>query len=251
MRTRATLLVSTLVCLIAWLLWPASPTRTLHVAPEQRIRNTPVVLSRAAVSPLPRPGAQEPEWPETPEPPAVSEVEEEVAWGRIVGWVGGEEGVPRGALLFVKGTAAIRALSVPEDGFFELSVAPGRYALHVVGPEVDVDEPDHVVEVEVEPGAEVEVELALEPAARTDPGVVLSETEGGFEVVAVLEGSAADRLGLLPGDRVLSIDGEPASAWRADEITERLGQDEVEAMSVWFEDEHGGFEELVSWSARG
>lgn len=54
-------------------------------------------------------------------------------------------------------------------------------------------------------------------------GVMVHEVEGAPTVVAVERGSEAERAGLRPGDRVTSVDGEPASQVFA----RRLGQTTV------------------------
>lgn len=251
MRHRSLLVVSALlVCAFAWWLWPPTPSEHGPSTSPRSIRPVSAALVAPRPVPLVLPPHRAPRVvpaldPSIPAPQS----EEDEQRGRIVGWVGGEDGVPRGVLLFVKGEAAVRALSVPPDGFFELVVAPGRYAIHAVGPDVDLEAGEQDTVVEVGPGAEVEIELGIDAPERIDPGVVLVDTDDGLEVLAVLEGSTADRLGLLPGDRLLSVDGQPVAGLSTDEVTDRLGRGEVEAMAVWFDDEGGGFEELVEWNS--
>ena len=44
------------------------------------------------------------------------------------------------------------------------------------------------------------------PQCSEDLGLVFSEHSNSLEVLAVLDGSAADRKGIMPGDRILSAD---------------------------------------------
>lgn len=222
------------VCTVAWLLWPRAervslpeavrvvvPVETLRVAPE------PLHVAR-------RPGGSR-----TP-------VEDEPTMGRIVGYVGSDEGVARGGLLFLRGDAVVRALAVAEDGWFELSVGPGRYRLHAVGPDDVAGEPDAPVWVEVGAGEEVEVRLDFAPSA-PEPQLLLTAIEDGFEVTWTLEGGAADRMGVLPGDRVIGVDGGSAAELDADDLLERLEHGEVGTLTLWFAEDDGGFARTVPW----
>jgi carboxyl-terminal processing protease len=49
-------------------------------------------------------------------------------------------------------------------------------------------------------------------------GVTIGQREGAIQVISVMEGYAAQRQGIQPGDRILEVDGVPVSAKNPDEV---------------------------------
>jgi carboxyl-terminal processing protease len=49
-------------------------------------------------------------------------------------------------------------------------------------------------------------------------GVTIGARDGAIEIISVMDGYSAQRQGLLPGDRILSVDGNPVSTKRPDEV---------------------------------
>ena len=49
-------------------------------------------------------------------------------------------------------------------------------------------------------------------------GVTIGARDGAIEIISVMDGYSAQRQGLLPGDRILSVDGNPVSTRRPDEV---------------------------------
>lgn len=97
---------------------------------------------------------------------------------------------------------------VAPDGTFYLEGAPTPCLLHAH--RLDGWYPVTSAPVRVEPrlGEEVEVELVLPELEQAGMGIHAEPTDEGMRVDAVRTGSAADEVGLRPGDIVLSVDGQ-------------------------------------------
>jgi carboxyl-terminal processing protease len=66
----------------------------------------------------------------------------------------------------------------------------------------------------------------------TGIGVLFGETDGSCYVVDVFEGSEAANMGILPGDYVVSIDGEKKDQWSLPEVTNTLSRDENDLVNI-------------------
>ncbi len=78
----------------------------------------------------------------------------------------------------------------------------------------------------------------------TGIGVLFGEKDGSCYVVDVFEGSEAANMGILPGDYVVSIDGEKKDQWSLPEVTNTLSRDENDLVNITWrrpgDDQTGG-----------
>ena len=66
----------------------------------------------------------------------------------------------------------------------------------------------------------------------TGIGVLFGEVDGSCYVVDVFEGSEAANMGILPGDYVVSIDGEKKGQWSLPEVTNTLSREENDLVNI-------------------
>lgn len=66
----------------------------------------------------------------------------------------------------------------------------------------------------------------------TGIGVLFGEVDGSCYAVDVFEGSEAANMGILPGDYVVSIDGEKRDQWSLPEVTNTLSRDENDLVNI-------------------
>lgn len=66
----------------------------------------------------------------------------------------------------------------------------------------------------------------------TGIGVLFGEVDGSCYVVDVFEGSEAANMGILPGDYVVSIDGEKKDQWSLPEVTNTLSREENDLVNI-------------------
>lgn len=66
----------------------------------------------------------------------------------------------------------------------------------------------------------------------TGIGVLFGEVDGSCYAVDVFEGSEAANMGILPGDYVVSIDGEKKGQWSLPEVTNTLSREENDLVNI-------------------
>jgi C-terminal processing protease CtpA/Prc len=71
--------------------------------------------------------------------------------------------------------------------------------------------------------------IHLEPGARyrqrdrfSRAGLLIAKMPDGYRAMQVLNGSAAERAGVIEGDAVRSVDGRPIERWSQDELSRRF-----------------------------
>lgn len=129
------------------------------------------------------------------------------------------EGMDIGEAYVVSGCG--QGVDVARTGQFELTVNPGPCELVVLSVVGHAMYRGPAFPLDLVAGAAVDVVLEA-PQIAGEPGWELMEREYGFYVSAVRAGGAAARAGLQVGDRVLQVDGEPASELAAQDLATEM-----------------------------
>ena len=226
-----------LVLVCAWIAWPTPiPLEAASAVRPARpeVRRSVSVPRATDTTPVADPEPEEPE-----------SLDER---GRIVGWVTDSTGGGLSRTVFVTDPAGtLIATRSDADGWFELDTPEGAYEVYALG-DAGIGADTSVATVQLHARAEVEVHLVAALDSRVDPGMVILETEDGFEVAWVLPGGTADTLGLQEGDRILSAGGVAALDLTADDLQDWLEQPgEPVQLELWFDDGDEGWVEALDF----
>jgi len=213
----------------------AMPTATVELPkPPPRRAVEPVSPVDAVPVPMMSVGAAAPALPTPPAPvrppPFTPLVASRVVLGRdraagvLRGHVVGPEGEPlAGVLVLAKPEeGGVHGVRTDAEGRYEVAVPQGRtrVAAHRWDDLVEVQSEEELVRMEE--GGEQYMPITMQAAPAADAGIVAVEHPEGFEVRWAIPGQAAAEEGLAAGDRILAVDGVPATELTAEDLERRL-----------------------------
>lgn len=145
--------------------------------------------------------------PPSPPPPASPEIAPEAA---VFGRVRGAERLPDGSV-FLEGCGVDpgEARAIDQDGGFFFPAEQGRCRVRAWRSHGALRLPGAWVDVDLTAGGEVDVELEVPTFAPAGMGVGFRPTPDGVVIEQVHPGTPAYEAGLLPGDLITAINGEP------------------------------------------
>lgn len=167
--------------------------------------------------------------------------------GRIEGHVVGADGAPlSGVQVMVRSElGGVHAVNTDAEGDWALQLPPGRVGVAASRWDDLVEVRSDETWVAVEAGRVQTVPLELQAEAGADAGVVAVEHPDGFEVTWAVPGLAAHALGLGPGDRIVAVDGRPATELTAEELERALVGPEGTEVSLTVRSDGGDTEVVV------
>lgn len=184
-------------------------------------RATPIAAARA--TPRPRPVATP--RPVQPEPePVEEEPEEEVAQqATLHGAVVLENGGAPGACdVFVTVGGRRTQHRTAPDGTFKITTAAGPTSVYGGRRSGSLHTRSPPVQLDTSEGGEWEVTLVVEDRDTGGLGIGAKAHPTGLRITRIFPGGPAEELGLVRGDVIIEVEGEPTAGWSTTRLSKNM-----------------------------